>query len=149
MSPWNNLIKSKPGFELDSAHLSLCQSPSVCCVRLNLSWLKAFLQLCFSLSMCLCLPMKGILLCSLNSTESNGEGMRDTWQKSLTQFYKGLGHWLQITPTNPNNKEKDSSKQYLNAASSIYVGYLFYKAAFNLLIYLLFPAFITITCIAM
>lgn len=66
-----------------------------------------------------------------------------------TQFYKGLGHCLHLTPINPDNKQKDINKQYMNAASGIYGEYLFYKFAFNLLKYLLFPAFITVTSIGM
>ena len=48
---------------------------------------------------------EGFALYLINSTETiTWERMKNTLQKSLTEFYKGLSHWLQLTPINLNKK---------------------------------------------
>lgn len=55
--------------------------------------------------------------------------MRDSLQKSSTEFYKGLSHWLYLSLTNPEKKQY--CKQTDQSILMMYGGYLLYKVAFN------------------
>lgn len=102
------------GFELFSTSSSLSLL-TICCLNLNLFLTEdlscksvfPWIYVCVSLS-----KKKVFALCSLNSTESHGEWARETWQKYLNGLDNGLGHRVQLTSTNPDNKEKDMNKQY-------------------------------------
>lgn len=94
-----------------------CVCPSVCLfLRLSVSVMSALWAVCVCDARacvcvcgfaCWCCPSltKGFALYFLNTTESiTRRKERNTFQESLTEFYEGLSHWLQLIPTDLDNK---------------------------------------------
>lgn len=110
--------------------LFCCVSPNLCLPNGGLVNLCPCL--CVYACLSLCFSNKG--LCLLNSIEKipHGQEKRDTLLKSLMMFSEGLSHWLQLTLTDPDNKQTSTIKQHPNTISSVYRGHVFYKAACGL-----------------
>lgn len=55
---------------------------------------------------CVCLSQRAFL-CLYWTTQkvSHEEGMRDSLQKFFTEIYKAVGHWFQLIPADPENKQ--------------------------------------------
>lgn len=101
-------------------------------------WISAFLKafpwiyvcsayLSASVSVCLS-QIKDSALSFSDQHRSHhlGKGMKDTLQKSLTEFYKGLSDWLQLTSIT------NTIKSCPNAAFSTHDGYSLHKATSSL-----------------
>lgn len=81
----------------------------------------------------LVIPAKAFARYLLSTLNSHGEGMSDTWQKSLTEFLKGLTHWRQPTQTKRNAPSPQANvSTYSHAVSNIQGGIHINKMAFDL-----------------
>lgn len=81
--------KPVPAWRLSCKYVSLCVCPCIC------------LSLC---ECCVCLSHRGLHSVFIAQCRNHHMGKEwDTWQKSLTEFYRGLSLWLQLISTDPDN----------------------------------------------
>jgi hypothetical protein len=148
-SPWWHLTKSKPRFDfLCHASHVFCLG-SICSMSLHLPQVgRGFVNLLLCLSVWFCvwlsllvflyLPSNFILPHWTSQKVSHEEGITDTLQKVLTEFYESL---IPGDPSwhPPHQKKKKITvlqslfiKQYEYIIFKIYHGYSFYSTVFSL-----------------
>lgn len=94
ISPWCHLIKSR-----QILICSLFCSPCVFCLSVIWVWICDYLNTWEPWELCDCLsvPNKGCSFCYWTAREAlHREGIK-YFTENLTEFYKGLSHWLQLT----------------------------------------------------
>lgn len=101
--PWQCLTKSKPKFEFSTSsspcvfyHLSIVWVWICSCMEAVL-WIFCYVCICPCVSISACSWQRVFLWLYLNLQQASYEKrMRVTLKKYLSEFYKGLSHWLQL-----------------------------------------------------